>query len=132
MLRYARSADSGRQWITQRDAPLSAERHQLRFSAAASLCGSTMVIVESIGKPAHSDSLTLFLDEVRWMRDSVTIRPLFPQFALAGSGGAVADRRAFRVVFKAKVDSSTSTIPTLAAVTSACDDTSRRGRRAPK
>jgi hypothetical protein len=130
VLRYLRSGNLGRDWIPQPDAQLSAARHQLRFSAAANPCGSAVAIAESIGGTA--DSLTLFLDEIRWMRGSVTTRPLFPQFALAGSPGVVADQRAFRVVFKALVDPSTSTIPTLAAVTTACGDRSRRGRDAPK
>ena len=131
LLRYRRGANGGRRWTTHPDAPLPTARHQLRFSAAASSCGSTIVITESIGRAADSDSLTLFLDEIRWMQGSVTTRPLFPQYALAGSTGVVADRRAFRVVFKAIVDSSTSITPTLAAVSSACSDVSRRGRGAP-
>jgi hypothetical protein len=130
LLRYLRSGNLGRDWIPQPDAHLSAARHQLRFAVAANPCGSTVAIAESIGGSA--DSLTLFLDEIRWMRASVTTRPLFPQFALAGSPGVVADQRAFRLVFKALVDPSTSTIPTLAAVTTACGHPTRRGRGAPK
>jgi hypothetical protein len=119
VLRHFLSRDGGTTWIPQADGELRAERHHMRFALAASTCGAVAAVVESIG--GHPDTLRLFLDEVRWMNGVASTRPLFSEFALAGSAAVVAKDNEFRLAFD-MVDGEPErpTRATLTSASSAC------------
>ena len=81
VLRHRYSRTGGYSWLTAADAPLAREG-QLGFVVAASACGATVALVESIA--ARDDRVRVVVDEVRWTGSAVQVSPLLPDaFVLA-------------------------------------------------